>query len=157
MKQNDAVFKAVCKVLGQDKFDGAVALDKDQKVKVVEMVTQGIIDGVVDFSAEAYAKHDTPAKVKSYTTGMVNNHLRKDKRLNGGAKYEIKNPGSRAGQGDEQLKAMRALRTQLTKPEDISQLDEAINARAEAIKAESKKAVEINIEALPEAFRHLVK
>jgi prophage DNA circulation protein len=157
MKQNDAVFQAVCSVLGADSFDSAVELTKDQRESVVSIVVQGIVNGSVDFSAEAKAKYDTPAKVKSYTTGMVSNHLRKDKRLNGNTKYEIKNPGSRAGSGDDQLKALKALKSTLTSADDIAAVDKAIATRTEEIRASKVKEVEINVEALPEAFRHLVK
>lgn len=158
MKQNDAVFQAVVSVLGQDSsFDSAVTLSKEQRESVVSIVTQGIMDGTVDFSAEARSKHDTEQKVKSYTTGMVSNHLRKDKRLNGGDKYEIKNPGSRAGAGDPTLKALKALRSTITDSEQLAQIDEAISNRETEVLASKQKAVSINIEALPEEFRHLVK
>jgi hypothetical protein len=157
MKQNDAVFGAVCAVLGNDKFEQAVELTKEQRDTVVSIVVDGIVNGTVDFSAEAKAKYDTPAKVKSYTTGMVSNHLRKDKRLNGNIKYEIQKPGSRAGQGDDQLKAMRALRSKLSDPEQIALVDAEIAARTEAIRAAKVKTVEINISSIPEHLRHLVK
>lgn len=157
MKQNDAVFQAVCGVLSVDSFDAAVVLTTEQRASVVAIVTEGIIGGTVDFSAEAQAKHDTPAKIKSYTTGMVSNHLRKDKRLNGGNKYEIQNPGSRAGSGDEQLKALKALRSTLTNDAEILSVDEAIATRTLEIKASKTKAAVINMDALPEEFRHLVK
>ena len=155
MKQNDAVFQAVCGVLNTTGFDGAVNLSKDQRESVISMVSEGIIAGTVDFSAEAKAKHDTPAKVKMYTTGMVSNHLRKDKRLNGGEKYEIKNPGSRAGSGDPALKALKALRTTITDEEQIKLIDEAIEARTAELTVTKK--VTIDPEALPEHLRHLIQ
>jgi len=155
MKQNDAVFGACVIVLGQDGFDSAVELTKEQRSVVVGMVTDGIMSGQVDFSAEARAKHDTEAKVKTYVGGMVSNHLRKDKRLNGGEKYEAKAPGSRAGSGDEQLKALKALKATLTEASDIASVDAAIETRLAEITV--KKTVAININALPEEFRHLVK
>lgn len=155
MKQNDAVFQAVCSVLNSTGFDGAVELSKDQRESVIAMVTEGIIAGTVDFSAEARIKHDTPAKVKGYTGGMVSNHLRKDKRLNGGVKYEIQNPGSRAGSGDDMLKALKALRSTLTDDDAIASIDEAIDNRIAELSV--KKTVTIDVSALPEEFRHLVK
>jgi hypothetical protein len=156
MKQNDAVFQAVCSVLDSNSFDSAVVLTKDQRESVVEMVTEGILSGKVDFSAEAKAKHDTPAKVKSYTVGMVSNHLRKDKRLNGNTKYEIKNPGSRAGAGDKQLQALKALRSTITDDQALADIDEAIANRTAEIAAEKQKAVEINADAIPEHLRYLL-
>jgi hypothetical protein len=157
MKQNDAVFQAVCSTLSQDGFDGAVELTKDQRNTVIGMVTQGIMDGVVDFSDEAKVKYDTEAKVKSYTTGMVSNHLRKDKRLNGDTKYEAKNPGSRTGSSDPQLKALKALRSTITEAEQLAAIDEAIANRTSEIQATKAKKVEINSDALPEHLRYLIE
>jgi hypothetical protein len=155
MKQNDAVFQAVCSVLGMDEFDSAVELTKEQRETVVGMVTEGIISGKVDFSTEARTRHDTPAKVRSYTTGMVSNHLRKDKRLNGGDTYVIKNPGSRSKQ-DASIKAMRALQSQYEKDSDEwGEIEAAIDARQAELEA-AKPKVEINADALPEHLRYLI-
>jgi hypothetical protein len=156
MKQNDAVFAAVCSVLSSDSFDGAVVLSKEQREMVVAMVTEGIISGSVVFSLDASQKYDTPEKKKGYVTGMVGNHLRKDKRLNGGEKYEIKKPGSRAGSGDATLKALKALQTTVdADSESWHQIEAAIYERTTELS--KKKEVTINVEALPEEFRHLVK
>ena len=76
-------------------------------------------------------------------------------RLNGSEKYEAKNPGSRAGSGDEQIKALKALKSTLTSLEDIEAIDKAIETRTAEIKP--IKTVAINVNALPEAFRHLAK
>lgn len=156
MKQNDAVFQAVCSVLDSKSFDSAVVLSKEQRDSVVSIVTEGLMSGAVDFSNEAKAKYDTEAKVKSYTTGMVSNHLRKDKRLNGNTKYEIKNPGSRAGSGDDQLKALKTLRSTITDEATLAEIDEAIASRAAEIQASKQKTVVINPDAIPEHLRHLL-
>ena len=156
MKQNDAVFQAVCSVLDSKSFDSAVTLSKEQRDSVVSIVTEGLMSGAVDFSNEAKAKYDTEAKVKSYTTGMVSNHLRKDKRLNGNTKYEIKNPGSRAGSGDDQLKALKTLRSTITDESTLAEIDEAIASRAAEIQASKAKTVVINPDAIPEHLRHLL-
>jgi len=156
-KQNDAVFAAVCSVVGADGFSDAVVLNKEQRELVIGMVTDGIMSGNVDFSAEARTKHDTEAKVKTYVGGMVSNHLRKDKRLNGGEKYQAANPGSRAGSSDDMIKNLKLLRSQLADASDIASIDTAIEARLAEIKALTVKAVAIDVSALPEEFRHLVK
>lgn len=159
MQQNDAVFHAVCGALGQDSFDSVVELTSAERDNVIQIVTTGILSGKVDFSAQAKAKYDTDAKVKGYVAGMVSNHLRKDKRLNGGMKFEVKSPGSRTGSGDDQLKALKALRSTLTDVDAIAEIDAAIHARTAeltSVKA-AKKIKTINLDALPEALRHLVK
>lgn len=155
-KQNDAVFAAVCLVLSAQSFDQAVVLDSDQRKQVVDIVAKGIFNKEVDFSDEAWAKHNTFEKIRSYTVGMVSNHLRKDKRLNGGEKYEIKNPGSRASQGDAVLKNMKALKLSLTDPDQIAAVDDAIAKREAELKAEKTKTVTIDIDKIPEELRHLI-
>lgn len=85
--QKDGVFNAVCAITNQDSFDEAVELTKEQRASVIEMVTQGLLSGDIDFSDAARAKYDTEAKVKTYTNGLVSNWLRKDRRLNGNVKH----------------------------------------------------------------------
>ena len=155
-KQNDAVFAAVCVILGQSSFSEAVSLDSNQRKEVVDIVAKGIFNKEVDFSAEAWTKHNTFEKIRSYTVGMVSNHLRKDKRLNGGEKYEIKNPGSRASQGDAMLKNLKALKASLKDPDQVKVVDEHIAAREAEIKAEKAKTVTIDIDKIPEELRHLI-
>lgn len=156
MKQNDAVFAAACEVLGQTSFNEAVKPTTEQRKQIVEIVTQGIWNQQVDFSTEAWAKHDTIEKVRSYTVGMVSNHLRKDKRLNGNVKYEIKDPGSRANQGDATLKNLKALLSKVTDQEHKDAINEAIAKREAEIKAEKTKEVKIDANQIPEELRHLI-
>ena len=85
--------------------------------------------------------------------GLVNNWLRKDGRLNGGVKYTAKNPGSRSGSGDEAIRAMKTLLSVTTDASAKLEIQAAIEAR----QAELKPKVEVNVAALPESLRHLVK
>lgn len=141
MRQKEAVYAAVLEAL--DEISGPVTLTKDQRKDVIDAITTGITTGEVEFSDEARAKYSTEAQIRNYVSGLVNNWLRKDTRLNGGTKHEVKNPGSRAGQGDEQLKAMRALRKQLSIVGDVAkvaEVDLAIARRIEEVKATRKLA-----------------
>ena len=116
----------------------------------------GFASGTVELSNEARFKYDTDAKLKSYTQGLVSNWIRKDVRLNGGSKYETKNPGSRAGSGDDTVKALRALRSTLTNADQISEVEAEIASRVAAFKASKTPKLEINAELIPENLRHLV-
>ena len=60
-------------------------------------------------SEKGKLKNNTEKLMKSYVSGLVNNWIRKYKPFNQGVKYEIKNPGSRKGSGDEQVREMRKL------------------------------------------------
>lgn len=156
MSQKASVFAAVCEVLGET-VNRLVQLTKEQRVKVIDIVTDSIMSKDTDFSPEARAKYPTRDDVKGYTNGMVSNWLRKDLRLNGGSKYETKNPGSRAGSGDEVLKNLKNLKTTLTDAEHLKAVDEAIAERQAQVAAEKAKTVTIDITKIPEELRHLIK
>lgn len=146
MSQGEAVFQAVCEVLDWQ-IDGKVELSDTRLEAVYSRVLMAFTSGET-----VHSKNPSEAQLKKYIPGLVNNWLRKDKRLNGGVKYQPKNPGSRTGSGDESVKAMRTLLSVTTDPAVKAQIEEAIAARLE----ELKPKVEIKVEALPPTLRHLV-
>lgn len=154
--QKEAVFSAVCSVLNQDSFDEAVELTKEERATVIEIVTQGFANGEVELSEAAQSKYDSDSKLKTYTNGLVSNWLRKDKRLNGGVKHTIKNPGSRAGAGDAILKNLKLFKSTLTDAEHIAAVDQEIEKRMEQLKAERAKKVEIDMTLIPADLQDLV-
>lgn len=156
--QKQSVFVAVCQTLNLELgFSGKVELTKEQRKQVIEMVTDSIQAGETEFSAEAKVKYATRDDVKGYVNGMVSNWLRKDLRLNGGEKYETKNPGSRAGSGDEVLKNLKALKATLTDDAHKKAVDEEIAKRTAELAAAKAKTVTINLDKIPESLRHLIK
>ena len=140
MKQKDAVYQAVVSVHG--KPEGKVKLTDEQRAQVALIVVQGILSGEVE-----YTKEVTDKTVKEYVPGLVSNWLRKDTRLNGGGKYTPKNPGSRAGQGDAQVKELRKLLAQQTDQSARAEIQEYIEKRLAEIKPAKK--VSIDMTALP--------
>jgi hypothetical protein len=154
VSQKEAVFSAVSEVLGS--FSDVVALSTEQRKTVINSIMSGFASGTVELSSEASAKYDTDAKLKSYTQGLVSNWLRKDTRLNGGDKYKTKNPGSRAGSGDDTVKALRTLLKTLTDADQIAEVESEIATRVSAFKASKTPKVEINASLIPENLRHLV-
>ena len=160
LSQKQAVTNAVLAVLPDYQLGGEVVLkdimSKSNKQEITSIVTQGFIVGEVSLSNEAKAKylHDESA-LASYTSSMVDNWVRRNPDFNNGRAYAPKNPGSRAGQGDDQIKALRALKKQMDDPATIAEIDEAIQQRLAEIKP--KFTVTIDIEALPENLRHLAK
>jgi hypothetical protein len=157
MSQKQSVFVAVCDVLNEPNINREVELTKEQRGEVINLVTDSIVEGETEFSAEAKAKYHSRDLVKGYVNGMVGNWLRKDLRLNGGSKYQTKNPGSRAGSGDEVLKNLKALKATLTDKEHLEAVDAEIAKRTEEIAAAKAKTVTINVDKIPEALRHLIK
>jgi hypothetical protein len=153
LTQKEAVFVAVKSLFSQSGrtfIEGTkIELSKDERATVTQMVVEGINSGDVAFSDEAAQKHATADKVKAYVSGMVGNWLTKDKRLNGGSKYEPANPGSRAGQGDEILKNLKALKTTLSDAAHLAAVDAEIESRKQLIAASKTPAIAVNFDAIP--------
>lgn len=84
--QKDAVINAVASVLG-DRYEAGInareILSSDELAEVKNIVANGVLDGSVSFSKDS---SDEKA-VRRYVAGLVDNHLRKAKELNGGVKY----------------------------------------------------------------------
>lgn len=155
--QKASVYAAVLVVMGlDDGHSGLVELSKEQRKEVIGLVTSSIMNGETEFSDEARTKYDTTDKVKTYTNGLVSNWLRKDVRLNGGDKYVAKNPGSRAGSGDEVLKNLKALKSTLTDVEHVAAVDDEIAKRTAELATAKAKTVAIDESKIPESLRHLL-
>ncbi len=148
MKQGEAVFQAINTVLNGSRIEGAVNLSKSQLTEVHSAVYELFASGQV-----VHAKNPSDAELRKYIPGLVNNWMRKDPRLNGGIKYTPKNPGSRAGSGDPQVKAMKTLLSTIDNPDERAKIKACIDARLQELKP--KKAIDIT--ALPEELQHLVK
>ena len=145
--QGEAVFQAVQQVMGDldgSKYDP----NKEQLKQIHEVVVTMFLSGVT-----VHSKTSDEAQIRKYVPGLVNNWLRKDKRLNGGGVYVPKNPGSRSGSGDESIKAMRTLLSITADAEAKAEIQKAIEAR----QAELKPKVEVNEALIPESLRHLLK
>ena len=158
VSQKDAVYGSVISFLkdkGVDHEDGdKVELNKDERKTVVEMLIEATKAGIVEVKSEK-ASADLP----NYWNGTLSNWLRKDKRLNGNETYVTKNPGSRAGAGDDQLKEMKKLLVQVTatgNAENIEAVQQAIDARQAEIAAEKVAELEIDMDKIPEALRSLI-
>ena len=139
--QKEAVFQAMINVMGEQ--DGVYAPTKEQRAQVNAILFEGFKSGTIEMDSE---KSDSD--LKGYVSGLQSNWLRKDKRLNGGTQYVAKNPGSRAGSADPQLKAMRALITTLTTEEERNEVQAYIDARVAELNA-TKVAKTVDFSALP--------
>ena len=126
------------------------------KKTVREQVTIGFLEGEISMSEQAQAKYlGDPKELSKYVHGLVNNWIKKCPQFNNGMKYIPENPGSRTGQGDDQIKAMRGLKKTTSDPLALAEIDKAIAARIAEIKPAN--TVTIIVEHLPEHLRHLVE
>ena len=144
--QKEGVYLAIMEVLGETPSNPCV-LDADTKRLVVAEVVTMFEAGQISISH--------PVEFKKYVPGLLNNWLRKDKRLNGGETYRIKNPGSREGSGDKKLKNLKKMLT-IVKEEDKAKVEAAIETRKATIKAEKAKDIEIDASQIPEDLQHLL-
>ena len=142
MSQKEVVFKYVSEIADTSE---KVELTTSQKKEITQLIAEDLYANKdSELSKEAQDKYPTvEALAKSYVPGLLNNWLRKDTRLNGGAKYETKNPGSRAGMGDPQIREMNKLLKQFkTDPSNyadkITILEEAIESRKSEIGEKTK-------------------
>jgi len=141
-KQKDAVFSAVSSVLSEanvvvnegDNFSAHLTRE------LRGQVTNILVEGFNNESISLEKTFESEAELRTYCSGLTSNWLRKDPRLNGGVKYVAKNPGSRAGSADPQLKAMRTLlatRTDLSVA-DSAEIQTMIDARVAEVRSSKK-------------------
>ena len=149
LTQREAVFQALQNICGVS--DEAYEPSKEQRASVNQVLFDGFRAGTIELSREY-----TDPQLKAYVSGLQSNWLRKDKRLNGNTAYVPKNPGSRTGSTDPQVKAMRALLASKTDPTERSEIQTFIDKRVSEIKP-AKKAAEINFNDLPAELAHLIK
>jgi predicted outer membrane protein len=164
MSQHQAVVSFTKSVLS-DRFEAGRDVKsyatREDKRRVAELVADAMIEGQVELGADARAKYATTKEnlISKYVTGMITNWWNKSKELNGGAKYEAKNPGSRQGVSDPVVKELRTLRKHLESvgnDEGIAKVDAAIAERLAAVAAESKPKPTINADLVPEHLRDLI-
>jgi hypothetical protein len=159
--QKEAVYAAIVSFLEENNrsFDDGekVELSSEDRKTIVTMIVATINVGDMEFSTEAAIKHNTPEKIRNYSTGLLSNWLRKDSRLNGGVKHSIKNPGSRVGQDDELIKSLKNLKKILTSQKEIEAVDAEIEAQMEFLRAKKIKSITVNKDDIPTHLLHLLK
>jgi hypothetical protein len=152
MNQKEAVFAAVTSVLAESgiSVEGSVSefMTKERRSQVNAILFEGFRSGQVSLDREF-----TDSELKAYVSGLQSNWLRKDTRLNGGVQYMPKNPGSRTGSGDAQLKALKALLKIKTDPSEAAEIQRFIDKRESELQSERAKSVTINVADLPAELR----
>jgi hypothetical protein len=155
LSQKEAVFKAVTSVLSQSGIafeegtDAGPYMTRELRGQVNAILFESFQTGVIQLDRKF-----SDTELKAYVSGLQSNWLRKDARLNGGGKYSPKNPGSRVGGSDPQIKAMRQLFKTLATEEDRAEVQACIDARL--VEITPKKSVSIDLSALPENLRNKI-
>jgi hypothetical protein len=150
MSQKEAVFQAVSSVLKESGIsveEGTnvnTHMTKELRAQVNLILLEGFKSGSIEIEREY-----SDSELKAYVSGLQSNWLRKDKRLNGGTSYIAKNPGSRVGSSDPQLKTMRILLSTLTTEAEKAEVQSYIDARINEINAVKVKKANIDYNLLP--------
>lgn len=151
LSQKEAVFNAVHQVLAEasvsvnDSQSVKSFMTKEFRAQVNVILFEGIRSGEVELSGEK-----TDSELKTYVSGLQSNWLNKDKRLNGNVAYIAKNPGSRQGQQDPQIKALRALLSTKSEDSEIAEIQGYIDSRLKELHvAKATKTTKIDFDALP--------
>lgn len=152
MNQKQATYIAIVNALTRagvafsDGMDVGPHMRKEVRAAASVELVAGFREGKIELEREF---DDT--ELKSYVSGLISNWVRKDKRLNGDTKYVPKNPGSRVGMTDSQLKALKQLLSTKSDPAERAEIQTFIDARVAELGA--SKAVAVNYDALPEALK----
>jgi hypothetical protein len=165
MKQSDAVTAAVVSVCADAgvEFEVGTTVADDvvtdtMRKSISEILCEGFRAGAIELS-DTPSNRDklaSPPKLNQYVSGLISNWFRKGPDLNGSTKYQPKNPGSRAGQSDPQLKALMLLATKFKGTDKEAELFRHIQLRKEQIAATKAKTVTIDLSALsPELIAQL--
>ena len=165
VSQKDAVVNEVMAVLGSN-FDSTLTareqLTDDQFTTIKSNIFTNIVNGSI-----AYSKDVNDDKVLTrYISGMISNHFRKAKELNGGNSYSPTSTGR--GSRDAQLSELsKLLGTYTEGTEQFNQIVSAIDSRkselavekstANAEKKRQKDLAALNTEALPEHMKELAE
>lgn len=157
ISQKEAVFTAITSVLTENNISFnestniGTLMNRELRAQVNTILFEGFRKGTIELEG-----NPSDSELKGYVSGLQSNWLRKDKRLNGGSKYSAKNPGSRVGSSDPQLKAMRALLNTLTVEADRIEVQSAIDTRVSQIQVSRIKTA-IDTSSLPASLQSFVK
>ena len=163
ISQKESVVNEVKSILGSNfnpSMPAREQLSDDQLKTVKSNIVAGIVSGSVEFKKETTDEKE----IARYVSGMVSNHLRKAKELNGGNTYSPQSTGR--GSRDPQISELnKLLKTYTEGTDEYGQIVTAIEARKSELAAERavaakerKKAKEIssiNMDVLPEGLKNL--
>lgn len=157
ISQREAIYQAVQNAFAEagieftPKMDVSELLTEAMMKQIRAEVTEGFLQGLTDLkdTPNNQAKLANPAEMTKYVSSLISNWVRKDENLNGGVDYEPKNPGSRAGSSDPQLKALKQLAVQFKGTTKAAEIAKHIEVRTAQITAEKAKKVLVDISKLP--------
>lgn len=161
MIQSDATVACIinlCTEMGYKHNPGETVykdlLTKDDKTFVANFVTKGCLDGSIMMSDRFTEKtKGDPKAVRRYVVGLVNDRLRKAKKLNGSTKYVAANPGKLKGSRDPEMKSLKQVLEITTDESNRKDIQLEIDRRQKELDLEKKKTVTIDVKFLSPELR----
>ena len=163
ISQKAAVLNEVKSILGSN-FDSTKPAKIQLTAEQIKTIKSNVVDGIINGSV-VFGKDTTDSKeIARYVSGMVSNHFRKSKELNGGEQYNPQSTGK--GSRDSQVSELnKLLKTFDEGSDEYKQITEAIAARKNQLVAEKveqmkekkikKELSSINTDVLPEGLKSL--
>ena len=163
ISQKVAVLNEVKSILGSN-FDSSLPVKGQLTSDQIKTIKSNVVNGIVNGSI-AFSKDTTDSKeIGRYVSGMVSNHFRKSKELNGGEPYHPTAFGK--GARDSQISELnKLLKTFDEGTEEFEQITTAITERknqlaaekieAMVVKKKQKELSSINTDILPEGLKDL--
>lgn len=165
ISQKTAVVNEVKSILGSS-FDSTIPakeqLTADQFSFIKSSIVAGIINGSISYNKDL----GDDKEIARYVSGMISNHFRKAKELNGGNSYAPQSTGR--GSRDSQLSELsKLLGTYTEGTEEFNQIVSAIDSRKSELAAEKatafaekkrvKELASLNTSALPDSVKGLAE
>jgi hypothetical protein len=164
VSQREATFNAITIVISNNNVNFnhgqnvKSVLTSSMKKAVKDALIQQFKAGKVDCTEEfRRTKLSSDSELSKYCSGLISNWIKKDPRLNGNNQYQAVNKGTRIGQSDLQVKELRKLLKITVGTDAQDQVSQALSARLDELKAAKAPQISIDVTALPEHLRHLVK
>ena len=158
--QKTAVVNTILSVLKERdheyELDGKVSMkdtltDAD-RTKIRAILFVSFREGNIEYKEKFASKVADDKELKSYVSSLLNNWVRKEKSFNSGVKHEIKNKGSRAGNTDPAVKAMKALLAQTVDADAKATIQAALDTKLAEIKA-TKAKVEVDMSLISDELK----
>lgn len=165
ISQKTAVVNEVVAILGSS-FDSSLPakdqLTSEQFSTIKTNIVNGIVNGSISYSKDL----GDDKEIVRYVSGMISNHFRKAKELNGGNSYAPQSTGR--GSRDSQLSELsKLLGTYTEGTEEFNQIVSAIDSRKSELATEKasfvaekkrkKELASLNTEALPDSVKGLAE
>lgn len=165
ISQKTAVVNEVKAILGSS-FDPAIPVKEQLTDEQFSTIKSNIVTNIISGSISFNKDTNDHKEVSRYVSGMISNHFRKAKELNGGESYAPQSTGR--GSRDSQLSELsKLLGTYDEGTEEFKQIVSAIDSRKSELTAEKaavsaerkrkKELASLNTDVLPESVKGLAE